>query len=68
MSAAEASGRAKRLYPRSAAFRSAYLKGAAAARAGRPQASCPYRPGDSTWRRAFRLAWMRGFLSEGDEE
>jgi hypothetical protein len=61
----EALARAERLYPKSTAFRSAYLKGVRAKSAGRPQTACPYaRASGSGWTRAFRLAWTRGYLSE----
>lgn len=60
----DAQRRARKLYPRSKGFRGAYLKGARAALRGAPESACPY-PDDpaKTWRQAWRLAWMRGYLS-----
>lgn len=53
--------RAKRLYPRSVAFRGAYVRGARAAAAGAAVDACPYsnRTGWTAWRRA----WIRGWQS-----
>jgi hypothetical protein len=58
--------RASRLYPRAPHFAKAYRAGAKAARDGRPASACPYSDrGRETYRRSWRLAWMRGHASEG---
>lgn len=54
--------RAQRMYPRSAPFRSAYMKGVRAATLELPRSACPY-TADATWSRTFRKAWMRGYES-----
>lgn len=56
--------RARREYPKSKGFRSAYLRGVAAAARGRPVDSCPY-PHDpsKTWRNSYRQVWLAGFES-----
>lgn len=61
-----AQARARRLYPRQKGMRSVYVAGARAAHTGRPSSACPY-PDDpaKTWRKAWRLAWMRGHHSVG---
>ena len=61
---ARAQRRALRLYPRSKGFRSTYVRGARAALAGKAVDDCPYRRDQGkTWRRAYQLAWMRGYES-----
>lgn len=66
--AVDADRRARRLYPRSSGFQGAYVAGWRAARAGKTSAACPY-PADpaKTWRKAWRLAWMRGHLSHAPD-
>lgn len=65
MSLLDAERRARRIY-KSKGFRAAYVRGAAAAIAGRSTSSCPYKPDrEKTWRLTWRLAWMRGYASEG---
>lgn len=59
---ADARLRAARLY-RAPGFRKAYLAGAAAADAGLSETACPYRRGIGTWRRTYRVAWLRGYRS-----
>jgi hypothetical protein len=61
---ARARQRAQKLYPRSKGFENTYVRGARAALDGKTSAECPY-PNDpsKTWRKAYRLAWMRGHQS-----
>lgn len=69
MSADSAAARAQRLYPRSKNFRSTYLRGHAAARAGRSRDACPYKlDGKKTWSLAYRRAWLAGFASYSRSE
>lgn len=64
----DAQARARRLYPRSKGFRSAYLAGWRAARNGSTSRACPYQDDPKkTWRKAWRLAWMRGHLSHAPD-
>lgn len=68
MSVIAARRRARRLYPRSKGFQGAYVKGYSARSRGQPSSTCPYNDDPTkTWRKAWRLAWMRGFQSFGDE-
>lgn len=61
---ADAQARARRLYPKSKGYRNAYLAGWRAARNGADSKACPYpEDGEKTWRKAWRLAWIRGHLS-----
>lgn len=64
-----AAERSRRLYPRSVGYQRAYFRGAQAALAGKPETACPYRREvASTWRTAWRRAWMGGYDSiRGDE-
>jgi ribosome modulation factor len=56
--------RARRLYPKSKAHQSVYVKGARAALAGRGESACPYaRDPNKTWLRGYRKAWLRGHQS-----
>lgn len=59
-----AAERALRLYPRAPGLRGVYVRGAEAARRKVPKQKCPY-PIEhaNTWRRAHRLAWLRGWYS-----
>lgn len=64
----EAGTRARKVYPRSPGFRRAYVEGARAAIKGDPKTFCPYRDEQAnTWRRTYRLAWLRGWLSAARE-
>lgn len=63
---ARARQRARRLYPRSAGFQGAYLRGVEAALAGRPVDTCPYRR-KAGWQ-AWRRAWLRGYQSVAPPE
>ena len=55
--------RARRAYT-APGFRGAYVRGAAAALAGRPADACPYaRDPKKTWRAAYRSAWLAGYTS-----
>lgn len=52
--------RAQRLYPKSKAFRNVYMAGVNAALRGTPAEKCPYPRAAGTWRKSYRLAWLRG--------
>lgn len=55
---------ARKQYPKSTAFQSAYMKGVRAKLNGLQESDCPYSPDPKkTWRRAYRAAWLRGFQS-----
>jgi hypothetical protein len=63
----KAERRAERLWPavngRKPGFRTAYLKGWRARRAGRGPGACPYTlgSGGGTWTWAWRSAWFQGW-------
>lgn len=57
-----AASRALKLYPGSTTFQAVYVKGAEAARAGKPKSACSYE-GKTGWSFSYRMAWMRGWYS-----
>lgn len=61
--------RAEQLYPKSTSFQGAYMRGARAALKGNDSTHCPYKVDTrGTWRRSYRLAWMRGHQSLWDSD
>lgn len=71
MTSAEASRYARRRWPRSVGFQSAYLDGFRAGRDGRPPDVCPYRRRTRArrargWRLVWRSVWLEGWASGSD--
>lgn len=59
----KAKHRAVRLYPDSVPFRNTYIRGARAKLEGHAESECPYPAVGTSWRRAYRAAWLHGFHS-----
>lgn len=60
--------RAHRLYPSSKNHRNTYMRGVAARLDNQPIDACPYPKGGNTWRAGYRLAWLGGFRSIGEDD